>query len=58
MSRGNTSLDSRHAMGKHIMEKTGNITAVQGQLGHIIPTYSMQYARITDQELGDVLEDR
>ena len=49
---------ARHAMGKHIIEKTGNIAAVQRQLGHKNAAYSMQYARITDEELGKVLEDR
>jgi len=55
---GHTPHDARHAMGKHIIDKTGNIAAVQRQLGHTNPAYSMQYARITDQELSDVLEDR
>ena len=32
--------------------------AVQQQLGHTNPAYSMQYARITNKELADVLEDR
>jgi integrase len=50
--------DARHAMGRHLIDKTGNIAAVQRQLGHTNPAYSMQYARITDQELGDVLNDR
>ena len=50
--------DAQHAMGRHLIDKTGNIAAVQRQLGHTNPAYSMQYARITDQELGDVLDDR
>ena len=45
-------------MGKHIIEKTGNIAAVQRQLGHKNAVYSMQYARITKQELLDVIDDR
>jgi integrase len=49
---------ARHAMGKHIIEKTGNIAAVQRQLGHKNAIYSMQYARITKQELLDVIDDR
>jgi len=49
---------ARHAMGKHIIEKTGNIAAVQRQLGHKNAVYSMQYARITKQELLDVIDDR
>lgn len=44
---------ARHAMGKHIIVKTGNIAAVQRQLGHKNAVYSMQYARISDKELED-----
>ena len=49
---------ARHAMGKHIIAKTGNIAAVQKQLGHRQATYAMQYARATTEELGRVLDDR
>lgn len=49
---------ARHAMGKHIMEKTGNVAAVQRQLGHKNAVYSMQYSRITAEELGEVINDR
>jgi site-specific recombinase XerD len=49
---------ARHAMGKHIIEKTGNISAVQRQLGHKNAAYSMQYARITKEELLNVIDDR
>ena len=45
-------------MGKHIIEKTGNIAAVQKQLGHRQAAYSMQYARITAEELSRVLDER
>lgn len=55
---GRTPHSARHAMGRHIIEKTGNIAAVQRQLGHKNAAYSMQYARITEQELADVLEER
>jgi integrase len=55
---GHTPHDARHAMGKHLIEKTGNLAAVQRQLGHTNPAYSMQYTRITDEELGNALEDR
>jgi hypothetical protein len=41
-----------------LIEKTGNLAAVQRQLGHTNPAYSMQYTRITDEELGNALEDR
>ena len=49
---------ARHAMGRHVMEKTGNVAAVQRQLGHKNAAYSLQYARITDDELQAVLDDR
>lgn len=45
-------------MGRDIIEKTGNITAVRRQLGHKNAAYSMQYARITSEELAEVLNDR
>ncbi len=56
---GHSPNDARHAMGRHLtIEKTGNIAAVQRQLGHTNAAYSMQYARVTDQELSDALDDR
>jgi integrase len=55
---GKTPHSARHAMGKHIMAKTGNIAAVQRQLGHRHAAYAMQYARVTTTELGEVLDDR
>jgi site-specific recombinase XerC len=45
-------------MGKYLIEKTGNIAAVQKQLGHKQAAYAMQYARITAEELGRVLDGR
>ncbi len=50
--------DARHAMGRHLIEKTGNIAAVQRQLGHTNAAYSIQYARVTNQELAEALDDR
>lgn len=55
---GKTPHSARHAMGKHIMEKTGNVAAVQRQLGHRNAVYSMQYSRITADELSEVIIDR
>jgi site-specific recombinase XerD len=55
---GKTPHSARHAMGKHIMEKTGNVAAVQRQLGHKNAVYSMQYSRITAEELREVINDR
>ena len=55
---GRTPHSARHAMGRHVMEKTGNVAAVQRQLGHRNPAYSLQYARITAEEMRSVLDDR
>jgi len=55
---GKTPHSARHAMGRYIIEKTGNVAAVQRQLGHKNAAYSMQYSRITDEELNIVLEGR
>jgi len=56
---GKTPHSARHAMGKHIMKKTGgNVAAVQRQLGHKNAAYSLQYSRIGDEELRLVLDDR
>ncbi len=56
--QGKTPHSARHAMGKFIMEKTGNVAAVQKQLGHKNAIYSMEYARITGEELLKVLDER
>lgn len=58
IDKDKTPHSARHAMGKHIMEKTGNISAVQRQLGHRNAVYSMQYARISADELQNVLDGR
>jgi site-specific recombinase XerD len=55
---GKTPHSARHAMGRHVIEKTGNIAAVQRQLGHRNVKYSAMYARITGEELAGVLNDR
>ena len=56
--KGKTPHAARHAMGRHIMAKTGNVAAVQRQLGHKNAAYSLQYARITDAELQSVVDER
>jgi site-specific recombinase XerD len=56
--KGKTPHAARHAMGRHIMNKTGNVAAVQRQLGHKNAAYSLQYARITDAELQTVVDER
>jgi site-specific recombinase XerD len=56
--QGKTPHAARHAMGQHIMEKTGNVAAVQRQLGHRHAAYAVQYARVTAAELAEVINDR
>jgi site-specific recombinase XerD len=56
--KGKTPHAARHAMGRHIMHKTGNVAAVQRQLGHKNAAYSLQYSRITDDELQKVVDAR
>jgi site-specific recombinase XerD len=55
---GRTPHSARHAIGKHIIAKTGNIAAVQKQLEHRQAAYAMQYARATTEELAQVLDNR
>jgi len=45
-------------MGRHVIDKTGNIAAVQRQLGHKNVAYSAQYARVSNKEMRDVLNNR
>ena len=49
---------ARHAMGRHMMAKFKNPAAVQRQLNHTNATYSLQYSRVTKQELQEALDDR
>ena len=56
--KGKTPHSARHAMGRHLMKKTGNAAAVQRQLGHSHVAFSLQYARITDEELQRLLDER
>jgi site-specific recombinase XerD len=44
-------------MGKHIMMKTGNLAVVQRQLGHKNAAYSMQYSRVSGEEIQNVVND-
>jgi len=52
---GHTPHDARHTMGRQLIDKAGNIAMVQRQLGHTNAAYSIQYARVTDEEFA-VLE--
>lgn len=56
--KGRTPHSARHSMGRHIIERTGNVSAVQRQLGHKNAAYSLQYARITTDELKAILDER
>lgn len=55
---GKTPHSARHALGRFLMEQTGNVEAVQRQLGHRNAAYSLQYSRITELELEEVLDRR
>jgi len=56
--KGKTPHSSRHAMGIYIMKKTGNPAAIQKQLGHKNPAYSVQYSRVLEQKIEEILLDR
>ena len=55
---GKTPHSARHAMGRHIMEKTGNAAAVARQLKHKNLSYSLQYSRVTADEMASILNER
>ena len=48
---------ARHAMGKRIMQKTGNVAAVQRQLGHKNASYALQYARPSFSEMEATINE-
>ena len=49
---------ARHAVGLHIIEKTGNPAAVQRQLGHRHPSTSLLYCRIRAEDLRALMDER
>lgn len=49
---------ARHAVGLHIIEKTGNPAAVQRQLGHRHAATSLQYCRIRSEDLREIMDQR
>ncbi|TAL67012.1 MAG: site-specific integrase [Bacteroidetes bacterium] len=55
---GKTPHSSRHAMGIYIMKKTGNPAAIQKQLGHKNPAYSVQYSKVLEHKIEEILLDR
>jgi integrase len=54
---GKTPHAARHAMGKRIMQKTGNVAAVQRQLGHHNASYALQYARPSFSEMEAAINE-
>ena len=55
---GKTPHSSRHAMGIYIMKKTGNPSAIQKQLGHKNPAYSVQYSKVLEHKIDEILLER
>lgn len=55
---GKTTHSARHGMGRYIMAQTGNIAAVQRQLGHRNPAYAMEYSQVSRKELLTLLDER
>ena len=55
---GKTPHSAGHGMGRHILKKTHNLAAVQRLLNHSNAAYSLQYSRITSEELATALDDR
>ncbi len=58
VDKDKTPHSARHGMGVFIMEKTGNVAAVKRQLGHKNASFSLQYSRITNDELKRILDER
>ena len=55
---GRTPHSARHAMGVHLVKKTGNPRIAQRQLGHKNPSTTMQYMQFTRKEMQEALDDR
>ena len=58
MDKNKNPHSARHGMGVFILEKTGNVAAVQRQLGHKNASFSLQYSRRTNDELKLILDER
>jgi integrase len=56
--KGRTPHSARHAMGVHLVKKTGNPRTAQRQLGHKNPSTTMQYMQFTRKEMQDALDER
>jgi integrase len=56
--KGRTPHSARHAMGVHLVKKTGNPRTAQRQLGHKNPSTTMQYLQFTRKEMQEALDDR
>jgi len=48
--------EARYYVGKRVMEKTGNVAAVQRALGHRNATYAMQYPWFTKRDILDAID--
>ena len=53
---GKTPHSARHAMGRKVIKRTGNIAAVQQVLGHKNISSSAEYSRLSRDELRGVVE--
>jgi integrase len=56
--RGKTCHSARHAMGVHLMKKTGNPRVVQCQLKHRNTSTTIQYMQFTHEETLEALDER
>ena len=56
--KGRTPHSARHAMGVHLVKKTGNPRTAQRQLGHKNPSTTMQYLQFSRKEMQEALDDR
>jgi len=56
--KNRTPHSARHAMGVHLVKKTGNPRTAQRQLGHRNPSTTMQYMQFTHEEMQEALDER
>ncbi len=56
--KNRTPHSARHAMGVHLVKKTGNPRTAQRQLGHRNPSTTMQYMQFTHEEMREALDER
>ncbi len=56
--KNRTPHSARHAMGVHLVKKTGNPRTAQRQLRHRNPSTTMQYMQFTHEEMQEALDER